>query len=151
MPDFYDPPNLKSEAHQTEGIKAEDLKVLSYRQERGGPLGRQTFIKVSHPVHGEFELGSPMPMSQQAALEWIELTIPAKAFKKGSLDASHILDAGEKEPQLWAEDPFKGLTQAEKQTLLKALKEDAQRPQTCRFCGATNRGTYTCVECEEML
>lgn len=110
----------------TEHLLRQDLSLTYYDPSlRGGPLGRMTEATVSHPVYGKCHFAWPMPMSEEAVLDWVALTIPAKLFKKQVMDASGRGVEPEKPVGSWGEDPLAGKTHEEKRAIIQTIKDRA--------------------------
>ena len=114
-------PKIEQAPRAIQKIRAEDLQVLSYEQVPGGMLGRMTKIRTKHPELGESEMVFPIPMTEEAALQWIELTIPARLYRQG-MDASFSDVKQEKPEGVWTGDPLKGLSHEEKQAVIQDLR-----------------------------
>lgn len=116
------PPEHREEAPKMERIRREDLSISNYRAVLGGPFGRQTIALIHHPVLGDAPFESPLPMSEEAVLDWVALTVSAQAYKRmkvQGLGGGIQVNATQEKPEgLWVGDPSEGAKAA-----LKAQRE----------------------------
>lgn len=106
------PPEHREEAPRVERIRREDLSISNWQALPGGPFGRQTRAMIHHPVLGEAVFECPLPMAEDAVLDYIALLISGSAYKRMSQEG---LGGGiqenvpqEKPEGLWHGDPAEG-------------------------------------------
>lgn len=101
------PDHIEQPKPEVMRVKAEEVELVVYGVKPGGPLGRITYFTVEHPEYGLFSAEVPLPMSEEACLEWVEVMVPVHRFKAGEVKFE-LPDRHPREVEnagLWMGDP----------------------------------------------
>ena len=123
--DPFQPTKIEQSPLAIQRLQEEDLQILEYRQIPGGILGRFTEVKVAHKELGERTMVFPMPMTPEATLQWIALTVPPRLYRQGDFDASFADTPQEKPAPQWEGDPLRDLTPEGKQAFIQEIRAKA--------------------------
>lgn len=100
-------PGEVREDHKPTRINQAELTLSNYEILPGGPLGRQTIATIHHPVLGDKPFASCLPMTEEAVLDFVALTVSEQVYKQiPELGGGRVDDIPQAKPTgLWESDP----------------------------------------------